>query len=602
MERPITVHPRRKRIFVILGISLAGILAAAVVTAMILYIYVRKHEFSYQYREVEIEEYLKETGIEVLSLDLDSQTITAALPEDAFNTAMNRFLEEQGNTVEGVSILHMVFRQADGRVYMQIKKDGLILPVAAKVTMTVEGDSLQFGLQDFALGTMEWKLPKSFIQGQMQWSVPLDELPGPDWVSLTGLDWDEQEIHAQMKIDVSKLISIFQGFLSGIEENYLDMMLAKEDHGALLDRIQAIYGGAAMTEEDALAVLQDFFNTQSQLFPMLSILDEATSEQILQRYAYLVRPGTDYQAYSELRAELSLQMKATVAGYVERGLYSMLGKTVGEPLTLFSIKGTPYDPSHGTLYNLETVLAANPVEDRYKPLLEGMRLYYRIEDGSCSVLTEANNEGQILVVSNGSYLVISEEEANSQFPYREEEADVAQLLPQGNSTRQDIEAAAAAGLGIGDIKTRYIAASEDCAFGVFTDGMSHTLRAATLEQKDGSWQLKDSDVTEYWAYNRDNPAFNASVFPLNTVNDVSIKSISQAGQSAILTKARASGYAAGKDTIRFSCFIGSHIYVSFSGGGECVIHVNSLGVLDDCTSVEDARENWSLPPFLAVQP
>ena len=563
MERPITVHPRRKRILVILGITLAGILAAAVMAVMILYIYVRKHEFSYQYREVDIEEYLKETGIEALSLDMESQTITVALPEDAFNTAINQFLEEQGKSLDGVSILHMVFRQADGRVYMQIKKGGLILPVAAKVTMAVEGEALQLGLQDFVLGTMEWRLPKKFLQGQMQWSIPLDELPGPDWVSLTGLSWDEEEIRAQMKIDIPKLISIFQGFLSGIEENYLDMMLAKEDHGALLDRIQAIYGGAAMTGDDALAILQDFFHTQSQLFPMLSILDEATSEQILQRYAYLVRPGTDYQAYSELRAELSLQMKATVAGYVERGLYSMLGKTVGEPLTLYSIKGTPYDPSYGTLYNLETVLAANPVEDRYKPMLEGMRLYYRIEDGSCSVLTEANSEGQILVVSNGSYVVVSEEEADSQFPYREEEASVAQILPRGDATRQEIEASAAASLGIGDIKTRYIAASEDSAFGVFTDGMSHTLMAATLEQKDGSWQLKDSDVTEYWAYNRDNPDFNASVFPLNTVNDVSIKSISQAGQSAVLTKARASGYASGKDTIQFSCFIGSHIYVNF---------------------------------------
>ena len=431
MERPITVHPRRKRILVILGITLAGILAAAVMAVMILYIYVRKHEFSYQYREVDIEEYLKETGIEALSLDMESQTITVALPEDAFNTAINQFLEEQGKSLDGVSILHMVFRQADGRVYMQIKKDGLILPVAAKVTMAVEGEALQLGLQDFVLGTMEWRLPKKFLQGQMQWSIPLDELPGPDWVSLTGLSWDEEEIRAQMKIDIPKLISIFQGFLSGIEENYLDMMLAKEDHGALLDRIQAIYGGAAMTGDDALAILQDFFHTQSQLFPMLSILDEATSEQILQRYAYLVRPGTDYQAYSELRAELSLQMKATVAGYVERGLYSMLGKTVGEPLTLYSIKGTPYDPSYGTLYNLETVLAANPVEDRYKPMLEGMRLYYRIEDGSCSVLTEANSEGQILVVSNGSYVVVSEEEADSQFPYREEEASVARTSCPG---------------------------------------------------------------------------------------------------------------------------------------------------------------------------
>ena len=240
MERPITVHPRRKRILVILGITLAGILAAAVMAVMILYIYVRKHEFSYQYREVDIEEYLKETGIEALSLDMESQTITVALPEDAFNTAINQFLEGQGKSLDGVSILHMVFRQADGRVYMQIKKDGLILPVAAKVTMAVEGEALQLGLQDFVLGTMEWRLPKKFLQGQMQWSIPLDELPGPDWVSLTGLSWDEEEIRAQMKIDIPKLISIFQGFLSGIEENYLDMMLAKEDHGALLDRIQAI--------------------------------------------------------------------------------------------------------------------------------------------------------------------------------------------------------------------------------------------------------------------------------------------------------------------------------------------------------------------------
>ena len=480
MERPMTVHPNRRRILIILGITLAGILAVAVVTAMVLYIYVRKHEFSYQYREVDIEEYLRETGIEALSLDLGSQTITVALPEDAFNTAMNRFLEEQGKTLDGISILHMVFRQADGRVYMQIQKDGLILPVAAKVTMAVEEDSLRLGLEDFVLGTMEWKLPKRFIQGQMQWSIPLDELPGPDWVSLTGLSWDEQEIRAQMKIHMSKLISILQGFLSGVEENYLDMMLAKEDHGALLERIQEIYGGSAMTGEDALAILQDFFTTQSQLFPMLSILDEATSEQILQQYAYLVRPGTDYQEYSELRADLSLQMKATVGGYVEQGLYAMLGKTVGEPLTLFSIKGTPYDPSYGTLYTLETVLAANPVEDRYKPMLEGMRLYYRIEDGSCSVLTEANSEGQILVVSNGSYVVVSAEEADSQFPYRGEEASVAQLLPRGNSTRQEIEAAAAASLGIGDIKTRYIAASEDCAFGIFTDLLTQRILYSLL--------------------------------------------------------------------------------------------------------------------------
>ena len=181
MERPMTVHPNRRRILIILGITLAGILAVAVVTAMVLYIYVRKHEFSYQYREVDIEEYLRETGIEALSLDLGSQTITVALPEDAFNTAMNRFLEEQGKTLDGISILHMVFRQADGRVYMQIQKDGLILPVAAKVTMAVEEDSLRLGLEDFVLGTMEWKLPKRFIQGQMQWSIPLDELPGPDW-------------------------------------------------------------------------------------------------------------------------------------------------------------------------------------------------------------------------------------------------------------------------------------------------------------------------------------------------------------------------------------------------------------------------------------
>ncbi|MFQ9801203.1 MAG: hypothetical protein ACLR23_22440 [Clostridia bacterium] len=218
------------------------------------------------------------------------------------------------------------------------------------------------------------------------------------------------------------------------------MMLAKEDHGALLDRIQAIYGGAAMTGDDALAILQDFFHTQSQLFPMLSILDEATSEQILQRYAYLVRPGTDYQAYSELRAELSLQMKATVAGYVERGLYSMLGKTVGEPLTLYSIKGTPYDPSYGTLYNLETVLAANPVEDRYKPMLEGMRLYYRIEDGSCSVLTEANSEGQILVVSNGSYVVVQRGRGGFTVPLSGGGGQRCPDPAPGDATRQEIEA------------------------------------------------------------------------------------------------------------------------------------------------------------------
>lgn len=100
-----------------------------------------------------------------------------------------------------------------------------------------------------------------------------------------------------------------------------------------------------MTGEDALAILQDFFTTQSQLFPMLSILDEATSEQILQQYAYLVRPGTDYQEYSELRADLSLQMKATVGGYVEQGLYAMLGKTVGEPLNpSFQSRGLPMIP------------------------------------------------------------------------------------------------------------------------------------------------------------------------------------------------------------------------------------------------------------------
>ena len=43
MERPMTVHPNRRRILIILGITLAGILAVAVVTAMVLYIYVRKN-------------------------------------------------------------------------------------------------------------------------------------------------------------------------------------------------------------------------------------------------------------------------------------------------------------------------------------------------------------------------------------------------------------------------------------------------------------------------------------------------------------------------------------------------------------------------------
>ena len=150
--------------------------------------------------------------------------------------------------------------------------------------------------------------------------------------------------------------------------------------------------------------------------------------------------------------------------------------------------------------------------------------------------------------------------------------------------------------------TRYLKRSSDTAFTVFsTRDRSDRIRTALLYRDSSGWIVLEYDVCYYLATAYEHPEINGTVFPKETILNLTVRTLPESGLALLVEKGMQTGLATKDQTVDYYYYIDHYVYVRFSGGRHCVFQVDDYGVVLAVRSIRSAAMNWDLPDFFLME-
>ena len=601
---------------------------------------------SYEYKEVDPADYRASNGVLVYSYEEKENQMTLMLSEDLVNTVINRYLDDQDRTVEGYRIFEFVYRQSENKFHMLVQDGLFTIPVQASASASWDPDTREvvFGFTGMRMGETQnfWASnlhPPDFTEIR----IPDTYFASPEWLPVSGMQLGYNEMLLMMQPDLEMFENrLFDEFTA--DPVYLDWQCSLEDCPLIVRQIQTAEHQQKYTKKSLQTLLKIITDEQENLPQVLACMEETSVRAFLEKYAYILNPeAVNIGLYTVKRGEILSEILVSFGKEIFASYQSLIADGIGtEPAPLerpsssldnsyvsfsdgqklegtaiviqasageetevpetvyFTDQGTIYDYNRHAFITTELLLEESPVKTPHFTFQDNYRLYYDNATGSASVIL--TNGDEVTVFSSGSVRNLTAAEADAEFPYRDGAPVEAQVPAKDDADRAGITEALAAALGEGSILSRYMSADADSAFVVFSTNQ-HTERIRTcVLRKDGSeWVPVDYDITDSRAYVAQHPEINGTVFPLETTEDLLIRTIPQEGRQLLLEKARQQNIVNTAQKVDYYYYINNYIYVRFTNSRSCVFQVSSDEVILACRSVESAAANWDLPQFFLLE-
>lgn len=607
---------------------------------------------AYDYRTVTPQEYLKNNGTSVLGYDREHNQIAFMMTEDLINTMINQYLDKQDSEINGYKIYEMVYRQKEGKFHIQMMLGWFRVPVKADVEALWNAQSRELVLRfnNAKLGE-DHSFWASWIQAPElpEIRIPVDFLPLPDWQRISGIELNTNEMLLYLQPDLQLLAKRAQANLH-LDAVYLDWQNALPDSPVLVRRLGQILEGSAVRKEDAADFLKIMIDDQQNLIPLLAVSDPNSVAEFLTKYQAFLGSGITLEACDRQRSHIEQGARELAAGELrsslERYISGGIGvippslKPEGESVdnsyvefkdgarleqtavvkqgesdfgadlsgfdpekTFFADAGVIYDYERSVFVTPQLIAELYPLSIKHVDFLEQIRFYYDAQTKEAAVLlSDPENGGGIQAVTSSGSSILSEAQASESYPGYARAPELASVPGKDDPVRTDIIRTLSEGLQEGNVLSRYLAVSSTSAFIVFsTTAHAERVRSAVLVSEGGSWKVLNYDVSDYLEYSYCNPQINGTIFPAETIGELSVKTIPQAGLKLLLDKAVQLNLASAGEQIDYYYYIGSYIYTHFSGGKQCVFQVDEKETIIACRSVESAAANWELPPFFILE-
>ena len=268
--------------------------------------------------------------------------------------------------------------------------------------------------------------------------------------------------------------------------------------------------------------------------------------------------------------------------------------------TFYTDAGVIYDYQQMAFVTAEWLVQLKPLSIPHVESLSDYRFYYNNADGECVVLLVQPDTVQAIGEFNTWSL--DAEAAERQFPLYRLTPQKAEVPDASSEVRSEIKSLLESIMDEGPIMTRYLSTDSRSAFVVFsTEDHMERIRTAVLRKVDNRWIVMDYDVMQYLIYSAEHPEINGTIFPLETIQGVTVRSIPKSGLNLLLEKMIQLNLADGSQTIDYYYYMDRYIYVHLTNGKSSVFQVSGNEVILACRSVESARRNWELPAFFVLE-
>ena len=606
---------------------------------------------TYDYKTVTPEEYLEKNGTSVLEYDKQHNQMAFMMTEDLINTMINRYLEEQKSEIGGYKIYEMVYRQKEGKFHIQMMLGWFRVPVKADVEAlwSEQSQELVLRFSNARIGE-DHNFWASWIKAPQipEVRIPSTFLNLPDWQHISGIELNTNEMLLYLQPDLRLLASRAQENIH-VDTIYLDWQNAMADSPKLAQRLGRIRDGGAVQEDDAADFLKAMMDEQQSLIPILAVSDQDSVSQFLTKFQAFLGNEVTLEACAKQRARLEQRVWNMVAGELRNSLQRYIASGIGtEPpalaqagdsvdnsyvefkdkarlegtasvvqgesdfgadltgydpeKTFFTDAGVIYDYSRSAFVTPELIAELYPLTVDHVNFMDQIRFYYDAQKKEAAVLISGVGNDEVKVLTPVSSKILTLSQAQEAYPGYQRRPELAVVPGKDDPVRTQIIQALTEALKEGNVLSRYMSVSSSSAFVVFsTSTHAERIRSAVLSQVNGRWTVLNYDVSDYLEYVYSNPQINGTVFPLETIRELSVKTIPQAGLKLLLDKAVQMNLAASSETIDYYYYIGSYIYTHFSGGKQCVFQVDQNEAILACRSVESAAANWDLPPFFLLE-
>ena len=563
------------------GVGLAALL---VLGFLGLRLYANLGNFDFSYMKVSAWEYKKEEGTGILELDSDRRVLTICLSEDAINTLLAR--QHPGT----------VLRLAEGRLFQSLAHWTGRWPVSAAVRIETRQECLGFILTDFRLGTGEIEIPRALAGEEEELVLEIEDLL-PSWLRLAGAELRVDGLLIETDILLPVLKEKLAGLLAGIRKSYLDIAAREPDNAeGLIPETAEAFRTGQISDELALALLEDFVTDRSELYRLLPLLEPETAAGFLEEQEAWLSEEFDASAFVKKQAEYEMEARSRAARWLWQRLRQETGTEEGEAWPLYGAQGTPYSPSSGILYDSEWILNHHALPEAYACYAEELRLYFNNQTGELTVIAELN-ETQALLLQEDQYRVENKEQLALDCPGWDSGAERPAQPEKGSPEAQALTDLLKQQYGVQTVHIRFLATAEQEAFAVFSLEDEKKLRSV-LFRREAEWQIAEEMITDYRAYLRDNPGTNGLLFPEYSVAEVTDKPLSASAMNQLVRFLKTKKALTGRETVAYCSYIGRFLYLQTSGGAERVVRLNEKGLPAECLPVQEAREAWELPPFL----
>lgn len=575
---------------------------------------------SYAYKPTTAEEYLEKNGNAVLFYSKTKNEMTLALSEDLINTALQRYLDDQGNRLGGYHIYEMVFRQTDNAFYINMQS-GLFrvsLKLDAAVCYNAAARTFDFTVTKMTTSEENNILVSHINAPQLEaFSVPADALPLPTWAEPQALTLNANEMLLVLKPDIDQVKQLMKTYLE-TNEVYLDwndlqpdaVDLKKLTAGEVIDMV--------VTHQeklpDYLALLSDeacdrFFEKYNAL------LTSFVTHETVRDQRKLLQRRMQSLAAKELLATYESRLQAGVRKYPAPTTISFAsgdvalrtyedpvqlnptvseGVKIGEIPSIISDSGIIFDYNSNAFITTEALRAARKSKLPHVEEIGDCYCYFDFSTQKPVILVAADDS--VLVLTAGTESRMSLADAQSAYPNFDQAPESASVLTGGE--RYEAIASALQQQNGETTYLRLVRASSDYAFVIFsTEAELQTLCSAVMSKRSDEWRVDEYDVTSYPQYITAHPTINATIFPVENISAYTTwTALDKQSQQRINALA---GSNAKMDRYYF---INEYLYVHFSNGRELVYRVNEENAIIESRNYLGALAHWKVPALFPIQP
>ncbi len=625
-----------------------------VVTALLVALYwgtlqYNHQKVSFDYKPVTVSEYSEKNGVSVFSYEESENRLTLMMSEDLMNTLAHKALAEIGDKLEGHQVYEFVYRQQEDKFHLQMQSSLLRVPVVANAGARFDAETREVVLMfdDARMGETNNFWARNLESPSIhELRIPEALFELPEWLSLQGIQLSTNELLLYLTPDLDHVSAWMTAHLKP-HETYLSWESIMENPPVLTGSLADVQEGRTFSRSDAGTFLALAIDDQAGAVPVLSLLEDESIQFVLDAYpAYWVGETVNMQAVNDYReilhdmaldkmgSELLLRyaryvadgigvepdpyevnVSGTDSSYVAFADRSVLTGTMiviqGEPEekiapqgACFADRGTIYDYHRHAFITAEFIGLDPSAMPEVEPLKD-FRLYYDQENRKPAVLYLCP-DGQVreftLKGTRATAQMITAETASMWYPYWKEVPEEAFIPEMDDEERAQIIAVLEENLEEGEIYTRFLKRSSDTAFTVFsTKGRPDRVRTALLHKESSGWAVMEYDVCYYLATAYEHPEINGTVFPLETILNLTVRTIPEEGLSLLLEKAIQTNLATKDQTVDYYYYIGNYIYARFSGGRHCIFQVDDFGGILAVRSIQSAAINWDLPSFFRME-